>query len=36
VTKSWQSEYLQFALFAMATVWLVQRGSPESKGARQT
>ena len=31
VTENWQSEYLQFALFALATVWLVQRGSPESK-----
>jgi hypothetical protein len=31
VTENWQSEYLQFFLFVMATVWLVQRGSPESK-----
>jgi hypothetical protein len=31
VTENWQSEYLQFALFALATVWLVQRGSAESK-----
>src|SRR5687767_12552980 len=31
VSENWQSEYLQFALFALATVWLVQRGSPESK-----
>src|SRR5687768_4089473 len=31
VMENWQSEYLQFALFALATVWLVQRGSPESK-----
>jgi hypothetical protein len=31
VTENWQSEYLQFALFAVATVWLVQRGSAESK-----
>ena len=29
--ENWQSEYLQFALFALLTVWLVQRGSPESK-----
>jgi hypothetical protein len=29
--ENWQSEYLQFALFALATVWLLQRGSPESK-----
>ena len=31
VTENWQSEYLQFTLFALATVWLLQRGSPESK-----
>jgi hypothetical protein len=31
VTENWQSEYLQFVLYFMATVWLVQRGSPESK-----
>ncbi|HWT22450.1 MAG TPA: DUF6766 family protein [Solirubrobacteraceae bacterium] len=31
VTENWQSEYLQFALFAFATVWLIQRGSTESK-----
>ena len=31
VTENWQSEYLQFFLYIMATVWLVQRGSPESK-----
>ena len=31
VMENWQSEYLQFALFALATVWLVQKGSPESK-----
>jgi hypothetical protein len=31
VTENWQSEYLQFALFALATVWFLQRGSPESK-----
>ncbi len=29
--ENWQSEYLQFTLFILATVWLVQRGSPESK-----
>ena len=29
--ENWQSEYLQFLLFMLATVWLVQRGSPESK-----
>jgi hypothetical protein len=31
VTENWQSEYLQFALFALVTVWLLQKGSPESK-----
>src|SRR5215208_96342 len=31
VTENWQSEYLQFALFATATIWLLQRASPESK-----
>jgi hypothetical protein len=29
--ENWQSEYLQFALYITATVWLLQRGSPESK-----
>jgi uncharacterized protein DUF6766 len=31
VMENWQSEYLQFMLFMLATVWLVHRGSPESK-----
>jgi hypothetical protein len=31
VLENWQSEYLQFLLFMLATVWLLQRGSPESK-----
>jgi hypothetical protein len=31
VAENWQSEYLQFLLFVFFTVWLVQRGSPESK-----
>jgi hypothetical protein len=31
VMENWQSEYLQFTLFIGLTVWLVQRGSPESK-----
>ncbi|MFF0308959.1 DUF6766 family protein [Streptosporangium sp. NPDC004379] len=31
VAENWQSEYLQFLLFILATVWLVQRGSTESK-----
>jgi hypothetical protein len=30
VTENWQSEYLQFLLFIVVTVWLVQRGSPKS------
>jgi hypothetical protein len=29
--ENWQSEYLQFLLYALATIWFVQRGSPESK-----
>lgn len=31
VMENWQSEYLQFLLFILATIWFVQRGSPESK-----
>lgn len=31
VMENWQSEYLQFVLFILATIWLVQRGSTESK-----
>ena len=31
VMENWQSEYLQFTLFIVLTVWLIQRGSPESK-----
>ena len=31
VLENWQSEYLQFFLFIVLTVWLVQQGSPESK-----
>lgn len=31
VAENWQSEFLQFFLFIFATIWLVQRGSPESK-----
>src|SRR3954451_6871556 len=29
VLENWQSEYLQFTLYILATVWLLQRGSPE-------
>ena len=36
VAENWQSEYLQFLLYIWATVWFVQRGSPESKEADQT
>ena len=31
VMENWQSEYLQFTLFILLTVWLLQRSSPESK-----
>jgi hypothetical protein len=31
VAENWQSEFLQFFVFILATVWLVQRGSPETK-----
>ncbi|MCW2767937.1 MAG: hypothetical protein JWO11_3896 [Nocardioides sp.] len=31
VAENWQSEFLQFLLYLTATVWLLQRGSPESK-----
>jgi hypothetical protein len=31
VTENWQSEYLQFTLFILFTVWFIQKGSPESK-----
>ncbi len=31
VAENWQSEYLQFLSYILATVWFVQRGSPESK-----
>lgn len=31
VAENWQSEYLQFTLYILLTVWLVQRGSSESK-----
>ena len=31
VLENWQSEWLQFWLFALATVWFVQKGSNESK-----
>jgi len=31
VLENWQSEYLQFTLYIAVTVWLVEKGSPESK-----
>jgi hypothetical protein len=31
VMENWQSEFLQFTVFIGATVWLVQKGSNESK-----
>lgn len=35
VTENWQSEYLQFFLYIFGTVWLLQRGSPESKSMHE-
>lgn len=35
VMENWQSEYLQFTLYIFATVWFLQRGSPESKALDQ-
>jgi hypothetical protein len=31
IMENWQSEYLQFSLLILATIWLIQRGSTESK-----
>jgi hypothetical protein len=31
VMENWQSEFLQFTLYILATIWLVQKGSNESK-----
>jgi hypothetical protein len=31
VFENWQSEFLQFSLYIIATAWLFQRGSSESK-----
>jgi hypothetical protein len=31
VMENWQSEYLQFTLYVLLTVWFVQRGSAEGK-----
>jgi hypothetical protein len=35
VMENWQSEFLQFSVFIAATVWLVQKGSTESKGLEE-
>ncbi|ONI91663.1 hypothetical protein ALI144C_00955 [Actinosynnema sp. ALI-1.44] len=34
VAENWQSEYLQFFLYVLLTIWLMQLGSPESKHPR--
>jgi len=31
VMENWQSEFLQFSTFILATIWLLQKGSNESK-----
>jgi hypothetical protein len=31
VVENWQSEWLQFMVFTMATIWFIQKGSNESK-----
>ncbi len=31
VAENWQSEFLQFFVFIIATIWLIQRGSTQSK-----
>ena len=31
LAENWQSEFLQFFLFILATIWLIQKGSSESK-----
>lgn len=36
VAENWQSEFLQFWVYIMATVYLVQKGSPESKKPDET
>ena len=35
VAENWQSEYLQFLLYIFLTVWLLHKGSPESKSLDQ-
>jgi hypothetical protein len=36
LVENWQSEYLQFTLYIILTIWLVQRGSSESKKPGKT
>jgi hypothetical protein len=36
VMENWQSEFLQFSLFIAATIWLLQKGSNESKKLEDT
>jgi hypothetical protein len=36
VAENWQSEYLQFLLYIVATIWFVQKGSPESSALDET
>jgi hypothetical protein len=36
VMENWQSEFLQFSLYILSTIWLVQRGSSESKSLDAT
>ena len=31
VMENWQSEFLQLSLYILATIWLIQKGSSESK-----
>ena len=36
VIENWQSEWLQFMVFTLATIWFLQKGSNESKELEQT
>lgn len=36
LVENWQSEYLQFTLYILLTIWIVQRGSSESKKPGET
>jgi hypothetical protein len=35
VFENWESEFLQMGVYVLFTVWLRERGSPESKGSGQ-